>query len=117
MTTPTMKTAAPAPAPEKHLTRTGIMLVLAPVVEAALKTIPGLTLTLTGGEGDTAARDNIRRAYRALLHLGIKLMLDAGAPPEVVAGEAMTAIGNELKERQEKAKVEGFTQNAPTLPS
>jgi hypothetical protein len=91
----------PAPAPEKHLTRTGIMLALLPTVNAALAAVPGLVLT---------DKDVLRRTFRALLTIGIRLLLDAGAPPQAIAQEAMTAIANELKERADKAKEQGATQ-------
>jgi len=94
-------TPAPAVAPAKHLTRTGIMLAIAPAVTAALAAVPDLLLT---------DKDALRRAFRALLTIGIRLMLDAGAPPQVIASEAMTAIGNELKERADKQKEDGATQ-------
>ena len=94
-------TPAPAIAPPKELTRTGIMLSILPAVTAALAAVPGLVLT---------DKDALRRSFRALLTIGIRLMLDAGAPPQVIASEAMTAIGNELKERADKAKEQGATQ-------
>lgn len=100
--------AKPAPAPEKHLTRTGIMLAIAPAVSAALSAVPGLNLGVV---------DNLRRTFRALLTIGIKLMLDAGIPPQVIAQEALTAIGNELKERADKLKQNGATMPAANLPS
>lgn len=103
-----LDTKAPAVAPEKHLTRTGIMLVIAPVVIAALKTIPGL---------DQGGTDAIRRTFRALMTIGVKMMLDAGLHPMLIVKEAQTAIGAELKERQEKAKEQGATMPPATLPS
>lgn len=100
--------AIPAVAPSnKNHTRTGIMKVIAPVIATAVKGIDGLDLT---------NKDAVRRTFRAILHVGVKLMLDAGAHPEVIAKESILAIQNELKERQEVAKQDGATQNAPSLP-
>lgn len=93
--------------PNKNLTRTGIMLAVAPAIHSALKEVPGL---------DLKVKDNLRRTFRALLHVGIKMMLDAGAPPQVIAQEAMTAIGNELQEREKAEKEQGATQPPATLP-
>jgi hypothetical protein len=97
----TLNLSAPAPAPEKHLTRTGIMLAILPSVTAALAAIPGL---------DLSQKDNIRRAFRALLTIGIRPMLDAGFHPQALLTETAIAISNELKERAAKAKEQGATQ-------
>lgn len=99
----------PAPAPEKHLTRTGIMLALLPSVKAALAAVPGLVLT---------QKDNARRAFRAVITIGVKLALDSGMAPQEVFGECGVALANELKERGEIAAEQGATMPSPspTLP-
>jgi len=92
----------PAPAPTSpELSRTGIMLRVLPVVMTELKGIAGLDL------GNIHV---LRRAFRAILTVGLRLMLDAGVSPEIIVNECKTAIGNELKERADKAKEQGATQ-------
>ena len=90
------------PEANKSLTRTGIMLVLAPANEAALGSIEGLDVT-----GNVA---HLRRMVRAIVTLAVRPMLDAGAPPEVVAAQLIEALGHELNERAEKAQAEGQAQ-------
>jgi len=90
------------PEANKSLTRTGIMLVLAPAIEAALGSIEGLDVT-----GNVA---HLRRMVRAIVTLAVRPMLDAGAPPEVVAAQLIEALGHELNERAEKAQAEGQAQ-------
>lgn len=104
--TDSLKTPAAEPTP-LHLTRTGIMLTLSPVVSAALATIPGLVL---------AQKDNARRAFRAVVTIGMKLALDSGLTPQEVFGECGVALTNELKERGNVEKEQGATQHSPTLP-
>jgi hypothetical protein len=98
----------PAPAPEKHLTRTGIMLAILPTVSAALAAVPGLVLT---------QKDNARRAFRAVVTIGMKLALDVGLHPNEIFAECGVALTNELKERAEVAKEQGATMPSPVLPS
>ncbi len=95
----------PAPAPEKHLTRTGIMLAILPSVSAALAIIPGLILT---------QKDNARRAFRAVVTIGIRLALDSGLAPQEVFAECGVALANELKERGEIAAEQGATMPSPS---
>jgi hypothetical protein len=97
----------PAPAPEKHLTRTGIMLAILPSVTAALAAVPGLKLTEV---------DPVRRAFRAIVTIGIRLALDAGLHPQTIMSECGVAIGAELKERSDVAKEQGATMPSPSLP-
>jgi len=87
----------------KHLTRTGIMLALLPLVTEGLKAIKGL---------DLATPEGLRRTIRALAHLSIKMALDAGVPPEVVAGMLSEALHNEVVERQGVKEAEGAAQVA-----
>jgi len=102
-----MSDLLPAPAPaEKHLSRTGIMLALLPTVTAALSAIPGLVLT---------QKDNARRAFRAVVTIGMKLALDSGLNPNEVFAECGVALANELKERGAIAKEQGATMPSPTL--
>ena len=91
------------PEQNKAHTRTGIMLVLAPALSAALASIPGLDPT-----GNVA---HLRRVVRAVVTLAVRPMLDAGAPPEVVAAQLIEALGHELTERAEKAEAEGQAQS------
>lgn len=80
--------------PEKSSdTRTGIMLMLSPAIETAIKTA-NLDLTNT---------DILRRYFRAMVHLAIKRLLDAGAPPEFLVAQTLEAIGHELEEREKRA--------------
>jgi len=74
-------------------TRTGIMLMLSPVIETAIKTA---NLDLTDV-------NILRRYFRAMVHLAIKRLLDAGAPPEFLVAQVMEAIGHELEERKNMA--------------
>ena len=85
-------------------TRTGIMLVLLPVVQTALAGIPGLDLA-----GNVA---HLRRTVRALCTLAIRMLLDAGAPPEFVAAQLGEALAHELKEREEKAQAQAAEAQA-----
>lgn len=71
-------------------TRTGIMKQIEPVIEEAL-VASGLNLNNP---------DILRRYFRALVHVGAKRLLDAGAPAQFVAGQAIEAIGHELAERE-----------------
>jgi len=98
----------PAPAPEKHLTRTGIMLAVLPSVTAALSAIPGLLLS---------QKDNARRAFRAVVTIGMKLALDSGLAPTEIFAECGLALTTELKERASVLKEQGATQPSPVLPS
>lgn len=70
-------------------TRTGIMLMLAPVIENAIQT----------ANLDLGNPDLLRRYFRAMVHLAIKRLLDAGAAPEFLLTQTMEAIGHELEER------------------
>jgi hypothetical protein len=108
--------ATPVVEVPKHLTRTGIMLTLLPVVSGTLDQIPELKAALSA----PVTKESfpiIRRAFRALLTLGIRMMLDAGVPPQTIFAEAGVAITNELNERGIKAKEDGATQAPATLPS
>lgn len=107
MTTET--TPAPKVETPKHLTRTGIMLTIAPAVCAALNAIPEVNAALCGPKSIDKA-PLIRRLYRAILTIGIRAALDAGMPKEVLMGEAMVAIKAELTERAIKEKEQGATQ-------
>ena len=98
----------PAPAPEKHLTRTGIMLAVLPSVTAALSAIPGLLLS---------QKDSARRAFRAVVTIGMKLALDSGLAPTEIFAECGLALTTELKERASVLKEQGATQPSPVLPS
>lgn len=80
-------------------TRTGIMLMLAPVIESAIQTA---NLDLTNP-------DLLRRYFRAMVHLAIKRLLDAGASPEFLLTQTWEAIGHELEERTQ-------LQTAPNVP-
>ena len=82
----------------KAHTRTGIMLVIAPVVAAALASIAGLDLT------ENVA--HIRRAVRALATLSVKMALDAGASPMNASNMLQEALAHEWAERQAKANNE-----------
>ena len=90
------------PEANKALTRTGIMLALAPAINAALAAIPGFDAA-----GNTA---HLRRTVRALVTLAVRPMLDAGASPEIVAGQLIEALSHELAERADKAQAEGQAQ-------
>lgn len=81
--------AGDAPPVNPSETRTGIMLMLAPVIESAIQS----------AKLDLDNPDLLRRYFRAMVHLAIKRMLDAGAPPEFILTQTMEAIGHELEER------------------
>lgn len=72
--------------------RTGIMLMLSPVIESAIKT----------AKLDLADVSILRRYFRAMVHLAIKRLLDAGAPPEFLVAQTLEAIGHELEERKQR---------------
>jgi hypothetical protein len=105
--------AAPA---SKKLTRTGIMLSILPSVMVAFNAIPEVKSAL-GAPVTPETAGTVRRAFRALLTVGIRIMLDAGASPGVVVDQMQTALLNEIEERKVKAKQDGATQAPATLPS
>jgi hypothetical protein len=78
-------------------TRTGIMMKLAPVVDKALLDMPL----------DLENPDNRRRCFRALIHLGLKKMLDIGVDPNFLAQQMLEALGHELEYRSELNKISG----------
>jgi len=82
-------------------TRTGIMLLLAPVID---KTMAESTLDLTNG-------DILRRFFRAMIHLAIKKLLDAGAPPQFLVAQTVEAINHELMARAKQTQ--GSAVNVP----
>ena len=92
----------------KALTRTGIMLVLLPAVQSALGTIPGLDVT-----GSVA---HLRRTVRALCTIAVRMLLDAGAPPQFVAQQLIESLGHELEERAAKQKAESLGAS-PIFPN
>ena len=90
--------------PEKNqnLTRTGIMLALLPVIQATLAGIPGFDMV-----GNKA---HLRRTVRALTTLAMRMMLDAGAPPQIVADQLFESLAHEVDERQKAAEAQGAAQ-------
>lgn len=70
-------------------TRTGIMLMLAPALETAVKS-SNLDLT------DMAT---LRRYFRALVHLALKKPLDAGVHPDLLMAQVLEAFAREMDER------------------
>lgn len=81
--------AGDAPPVNPSETRTGIMLMLSPVIESAIQS----------AKLDLSNPDLLRRYFRAMVHLAIKKLLDAGAAPEFLLTQTMEAIGHELEER------------------
>jgi hypothetical protein len=82
-------------------TRTGIMLLLAPAID---KTMAESTLDLTNV-------NILRRFFRAMIHLAIKKMLDAGAPPQFLLAQTVEAINHELEARAKQPQ--GSAINVP----
>ena len=79
-------------ADDKNLTRTGIMLAILPAINKALGEIPGLNLA--------EDKAHLRRAFRAIITVGVRMLLDAGAPPVFIAEQLGEALSHELAERQ-----------------
>lgn len=77
------------PTEQPSMTRTGIMLLLAPVLEEAAKSA---NLDLT----DVTT---LRRYSRALVHLAIQKPLDAGTHPDLLMGLVLEAFAHEMDER------------------
>lgn len=75
-------------------TRTGIMLMLAPAIEAALK----------DSKLDMTDVNVLRRYFRAMVHLAVQRMLDVGAPHQFLIAQMLEAVGHELEARQKLAK-------------
>lgn len=106
-----MLTPAPEATPvPKHLTRTGIMLTILPAVSAALSAIPEVKVAREVTPPTPESIGTLRRAFRALLTIGIRFMLDVGTPPQFLMAEMHTAITNELAERAATAEQQGATQ-------
>jgi hypothetical protein len=84
-------------------TRTGIQLMLEPVIDSIIK----------GSGLDMTNPDILRRYFRALTHLAIKKLLDVGAPPDFLLAQTIEAITHELESRQ---KLSGPTPVAPSVP-
>ena len=89
------------PAESKLHTRTGIQKALAPIIAAAVKAIPDFNST---------SADGLRRTSRALVTIAIRMLFDAGAPPEFVAQQLMLALGTELEDKMKAEKEMGATQ-------
>ena len=82
----------------KHLTRTGILNALFPKVLDGLQGIKDL---------NACNPEHVRRVFRALVTIGIRLMLDNGVSPQKIVAQAIEAVGHELEERKVKAKADG----------
>jgi hypothetical protein len=110
-----METPSATPTP-KTLTRTGIMLAVLPALMGALNSIPEVKAVL-GVPAVPETSGTLRRTFRAIVTIGVRMMLDAGVPMMPILMECKVAIENEVMERQAKAKQDGATQAPPTLPS
>jgi len=97
----TLPNAGSVPAENPKHTRTGIMKSLTPTISETLKGIEGL---------DLSNSDVMRRAFRAIITVGVRMMLDAGAPHHFIFEQTLLAIGTEIRERAEKEKEMGATQ-------
>jgi len=67
------------------MTRTAIQAKLAPAIDSIRNGLPSTT--------DTASRAG--RVFRALVHIGCRLMMDAGMPIEAILAQAAEAIADE----------------------
>lgn len=76
---------------------------LAPAIESALAGIEKLDMTRP---------EDMRRFFRALVHIGADHLLNAGCPPQTIAGFAVEAIAREVEARTNALTVEA----APTFP-
>jgi len=110
-----MEAPSATPTPPS-LTRTGIMLAILPALTGALNAIPEVNSALCCPSVPEAA-GTLRRAFRAIVTIGLKMVLNAGMSVPLVINELQVALANELKERADKAKEDGATQAPPTLPS
>ena len=108
-----LPSATPTP---KALTRTGIMLAILPALTGALNAIPEVNAALCCPSVPTAA-GTVRRAFRAIVTIGLKMALNAGMPVPNIIEELKVALNSELAERADKAKQDGATQAPATLPS
>lgn len=79
-----------------------IQTALAPAIESALAGIEKLDMTRP---------EDMRRFFRALVHIGAARLLDAGCPAQVAAGFALDAIAKEVETRNAATIVAtGITQ-------
>lgn len=81
--------------------RSTIQTTIAPAIETALAGIEKL---------DMSRPEDMRRLFRALVHLGSARLLDAGCPPALVANFALEAVGREVEARQNAIPVEAAPQ-------
>ena len=77
--------------------RSTIQNTVAPAIESALAGIEKLDMTRP---------EDMRRFFRALVHIGSARLLDAGCPPALVANFALEAVGREVEARQNAIPVE-----------
>ncbi len=86
-----MSDAVKSLAKKPPATRTGIMLMLAPVIDAAIES----------GKVDLADVATLRRYVRAMIHLALRKPLDAGVHPDLLMAQVLEAFARELDERDE----------------
>jgi hypothetical protein len=94
-----LPSATPTP---KNLTRTGLMLAILPSVTSALNAIPEVQAALTAPLTQETS-GTLRRAFRAIVTIGLKMALNAGMPVPVVINELQVALTSELALRQGQA--------------
>lgn len=70
--------------------RTGIQKLVEPLVDEAMVKA-GLNMS------DPTI---LRRYFRALMTIGMKRLLDAGAPPPFIVAQAIEAVGHEIEARE-----------------
>jgi hypothetical protein len=80
--------------------RTAMMKIARPAVLAALAGAGFDVPTAVAGKDATT----LRRFLRAMAHIGLAPCLDAGAPPDLLAGQLIEALKNELEERASAVK-------------
>lgn len=56
---------------------------------------------------DPKDKDHARRVFRALVGVAAQALLDEGAPPRLVAGEALRAVAEEVEVRANTAVAHG----------